>query len=155
MFGLGQNFRKQFSKLYVCLVAFLVTFLVTLKGQPPNPIPSGWSKFWQVNSCVTTSYTCREAFFHFSLLLRPLDTVFQGQYLPRLSINYVTINKDLAKLPPQLYQTKMKICYDQSCNDIGVVIATKWRHYLFYLQQYFSALGTVLRKIVHGSFLFQ
>ena len=32
-----------------------------------------------------------------------LDTVFQGQYLPSLSINYVAINKVLEKLPPQLY----------------------------------------------------
>ena len=46
----------------------------------------------------------------------------------------------------------MKICYDQGCNDIGVVIATKWRHYLFYLQQYFSALGTVLPKSFTGAF---
>ena len=30
-------------------------------------------------------------------------TVFQGQYLPSLSINYVAINKHLEKLPPQLY----------------------------------------------------
>ena len=44
--------------------------------------------------------------------LRWLDTVFQGQYLPSLSINYVAINKDCEKLPPQLYQIKMKICYD-------------------------------------------
>ena len=36
-------------------------------------------------------------------VLRWLDTVFQGQYLPRLSINYVAINKDLEKLTPQLY----------------------------------------------------
>ena len=35
--------------------------------------------------------------------LRWLDTVFQGQYLPSLSINYVAINKVLEKLPPQLY----------------------------------------------------
>ena len=35
--------------------------------------------------------------------LRWLDTVFQGQYLPSLSINYVPINKVLEKLPPQLY----------------------------------------------------
>ena len=28
---------------------------------------------------------------------------FQGQYLPSLSIKYVAINKDLEKLPPQLY----------------------------------------------------
>ena len=46
----------------------------------------------------------------------------------------------------------MKICYDQGYNDIGVVIATKWRYYLFYLQQYFSALGTVLSKSFTGAF---
>ena len=50
-------------------------------------------------------------------VIRWLDTVFQGQYLPSLSVNYVTINKDLEKLPPQLYQIKMNICYDQGCND--------------------------------------
>ena len=38
-----------------------------------------------------------------SWFLRWLDTVFQGQYLQSLSINYVAINKDLEKLPPQLY----------------------------------------------------
>ena len=31
-----------------------------------------------------------------------------------------------------------------SCDDIGVVIPANWRHYLFYLQPYFSALGIVL-----------
>ena len=35
--------------------------------------------------------------------LRWLDTVFLGQYLPSLSINYVAINKVLEKLPLQLY----------------------------------------------------
>ena len=45
----------------------------------------------------------------------------------------------------------MKICYDQSCKDIGVVIATKWCHYLSYLQQYFS-LETVLPKSFTGAF---
>ena len=34
---------------------------------------------------------------------RWLDTVFQGQYLPSLSINYVSINTNYEKLPPQLY----------------------------------------------------
>ena len=46
----------------------------------------------------------------------------------------------------------MKIYYHQGCNDIGVVIATKWRFYLFYLKQYFSALGTVLPKSFTGAF---
>ena len=40
----------------------------------------------------------------------------------------------------------MKICYDQDYNDIGVVKATKQRHYLSYLQLYFSALGTARPK---------
>ena len=35
--------------------------------------------------------------------LRWLDTVFQSQYLPNLSINYVAINNVLEKLPPHLY----------------------------------------------------
>ena len=35
--------------------------------------------------------------------LRWLDTVFQGQYLPTLSVNYVAVNKYLEKLTPQLY----------------------------------------------------
>ena len=35
--------------------------------------------------------------------LRWLDNVFQGQYLPSLSINYVAITKDLEKLPSQMY----------------------------------------------------
>ena len=61
----------------------------------------------------------------FAATLRWLDTVFQGQYLPSLSINYVSIKKVLEKLPSQLYQIKMKICYDQGGNGIGVVIATK------------------------------
>ena len=34
-------------------------------------------------------------------------------------------HKHLEKLPLHLFQIKMKICYDQGCNDIGVVIAMK------------------------------
>ena len=37
----------------------------------------------------------------------------------------------------------MKICHDQGYNDNPVVIVTKWQHYLYYLQLYFSALGTL------------
>ena len=46
----------------------------------------------------------------------------------------------------------MKLCYDQGCNDIGGVIAKKWLHHLFHLQQHFSALGTVLLKLFTGAF---
>ena len=57
-----------------------------------------------------------------------------------LSINYVAINKDLEKLPPQLYSITMKIFYDQGYDYIGVVMATKWRHYLFFLKPSISRL---------------
>ena len=50
---------------------------------------------------------------------------FSGS-IPSLSINYVAINKHLESC------IKMKSCHHQGCNDIGVVIATKWLHYLFY-----------------------
>ena len=91
-------------------------------------------------------------FFYQNHGLRWLDTVIQGQYLPSLSINYVAMNKDLEKLPPQLYQIKMTIYHDQNCSDIGVVIATTCRHYQFYFQQYFLALGTFLPKSFTGAF---
>ena len=38
---------------------------------------------------------------------------------------YVTVNKDLEKLPPLMYSMKMKICHDQGYYDIGVVKAMK------------------------------
>ena len=44
--------------------------------------------------------------------LRWLDWIFWGGYLPRLSINYVGMSKDMEKRLPQLYYIKMKISYD-------------------------------------------
>ena len=41
-----------------------------------------------------------------------VGTVFQGQYLPSLSVNYVAINKHLEKLPPVVLD-KDEICHDQ------------------------------------------
>ena len=38
----------------------------------------------------------------------------------------------------------MEICYEQCYVDIGVVKATKWRHFPFHLQPYFSALKVSL-----------
>ena len=77
---------------------------------------------------------------------------FQGQHLPCLSINFVVINKDLEKLQTQLYYIKVWFCDDQVYNDIRVVLSTKWRHNLFYLQLYFMALGTVLPKSLTEAF---
>ena len=55
------------------------------------------------------------------------------------------------KIATTVVLDKDEICCDQGCNDIRVVIATKWRHYLLYLQQYFS-VGTVLLKSITGAF---
>ena len=52
-----------------------------------------------------------------------LGAVIQGQYLLRLRINSVAINKDLEKLPA--VSTVMKTCYYKGFNDIAVVIATE------------------------------
>ena len=41
--------------------------------------------------------------------LRWLYTVFQGQYLPSVSINYVAINKGLAKLTSQFTSESLSL----------------------------------------------
>ena len=57
-------------------------------------------------------------------LLRWLDWIFWGWYLPSLSINYVGMSKDMEKRLPQLYYIKMKISYDPDFIAIGVAMAT-------------------------------
>ena len=57
-------------------------------------------------------------------LLRWLDWIFGGWYLPSLSINYVGVSKDMEKRLPQLYYIKMKISYDLGFVAIGVAMAT-------------------------------
>ena len=56
--------------------------------------------------------------------LRWLDWIFWGAYLPRLSINYVGMSKDMGKRLPQLYYIKMKMSYDLGFIAIGVAVAT-------------------------------
>ena len=71
-------------------------------------------------------------------LLRWLDWIFWGWYLPSLSINYVGMSKDMEKRLPQLYYIKMKISYDLGFIVIRVAMATQWRHYVFHLSLCFS-----------------
>ena len=71
-------------------------------------------------------------------LLRWLDWIFGGWYLLTLSINYVSMSKDMEKRLPQLYYIKMKISYDLGFIAIRVAMATKWRHYVFHLSLCFS-----------------
>ena len=58
--------------------------------------------------------------FQFCIICQRIQTEKsnQGQYCPSLSFNYVSINKDLEKLLPQLYHTNMKTCYEQCYVDI-------------------------------------
>ena len=57
-------------------------------------------------------------------ILRWLDWIFFGGYLPSLSINYVAMSKDMGKRLPQLYYVKMKISFDLGFIAIGVAMAT-------------------------------
>ena len=57
-------------------------------------------------------------------LLRWLDWIFWGWYLPSLSINYVRMSKDMEKRLPQLCYIKMKISHDLCFIAIGVAMAT-------------------------------
>ena len=59
-----------------------------------------------------------------SLALKVARLIFQGGYLPSLSINYVGMSKDMGKRLTQLYVIKMKIPYDQGFTAIGVAMAT-------------------------------
>ena len=56
--------------------------------------------------------------------LRWLDWIFLGGYLPRLSINYVGMSKDIGKRLPQLCYIMMKISHDLGFIAIGVAMAT-------------------------------
>ena len=49
---------------------------------------------------------------------------FLGGYLLCLSINYVSMSKDMKKRLPQLYYIKMKISYDLGLIAIAVAMAT-------------------------------
>ena len=61
---------------------------------------------------------------NWAAILRWLDWIFWGWYLPSLSINYVGMSKDMEKRLPQLYYIKMKIPYDLGFIAIGVAMAT-------------------------------
>ena len=60
----------------------------------------------------------------FKVMVRWLDWIFLGGYLPSLSLNYVGMSKDMEKMLPQLYHIKMKISYDLGFIAIGVAMAT-------------------------------
>ena len=60
----------------------------------------------------------------FVFILRWLDWIFLGGYLPSLSINYFAMSKDMGKRLPQLYYIRMKISYDLGFIAIGVAMAT-------------------------------
>ena len=47
---------------------------------------------------------------------------------------------------PQVYYIKMKISYDLCFTAIGVAMATKRRHYVFYLSLCFSVPGVFLKN---------
>ena len=61
--------------------------------------------------------------YFIDVYLRWLNRIFSVGYLPRLSINYIGMSKDMGKRLPQLYYIKMKISYDLGFIAIGVAKA--------------------------------
>ena len=74
------------------------------------------STTWIEINQLRTTYFCD--------LLRWLDWIYLGRYLPSLSLNYVDMSKDIEKRLPQLYYIKMKIFYDLGFIAIRVAMAT-------------------------------
>ena len=88
--NLRQNSQKfDLGSTFYLEVAFHICRILCINYRNPYP-------YWIKNFSRDWEYLQQT-------VLRWLDTVFQGQYLPSLSANYVAINKDLEKLTPQLY----------------------------------------------------
>ena len=113
----------------------------------------GWCLFHSFSSFY--ALTTRNITYHYyclSLLaLRWLDTVFQGQYLPSLSINYVAINKDLEKLPPTQDENLLRsmLQWHQSCHSNKITLLP------ILLAAVFLGTGNCSSKIAYGSFFLQ
>ena len=69
---------------------------------------------------------------------------YSGLIPPKFEHKLNRHKQGFGKIVTTILLDEDEICYDQACNDIGVVAATKWRNYLFYLQQCLSALGAVI-----------
>ena len=65
-----------------------------------------------------------------------------------------SIHKDIRKMlrTAVINYIKMKICYDTCFIDIGVAMATQWRHFVFNLPLYFLVPG-VFSEIITVQFL--
>ena len=96
-------------------------------------LPLNYQVLLMVSRCVlymfnqtisANPWIVRTPIFLLIRLLRWLDWIFWGGYLPSLSINYVAMSKDMGKRLPQLFYIKMKIFYDLGFIAIGVAIAT-------------------------------
>ena len=75
--------------------------------------------------------------------LRWLDTVFQGQYLPCVSINYVAINKDLEKLAPQFTSESLSL-FKGIVSKFHIFVHNNSQH--FYICQMHCQLLLLTRK---------
>ena len=112
------NLPRRFVAVTDCSLPFVTSTVATNHQRTPSMYVS--RKF--------TIYISRDfknvAHCWFFGLLRWLDWIFWGWYLPTLSINYVSMSKDMEKRLPQLYYIQMKISYDLGFIAIGVAMAT-------------------------------
>ena len=128
---------------------FLVEVIIQPRLNKLSPTAYGRLMYAHVlwGSCYSVrNVNVLRSFLLVSVTLRWLDWIFWGGYLSSLSINYVTMIKDMEQRLPQLYYIKMKISYDLGFIAIGVAMATYRRHYVFYLSLCFSVPGGFLRN---------
>ena len=100
-------------------------------------IPLLWGRFYDVvetiTVCIINLWGYTEMLRKFLLFSISIQKVFRDHSC--LFISYA-FSSTLCFGAIEAF--KKRLCHDQGCNDIRVVIATKWRHYLLYLQHYFS-----------------
>ena len=129
--------------LHSSYLSFRMHNQTSLHRRTGNFLPGGAvnylrKKFSQVAQIFTKQYKRNEG--HTMQQRRPYWHMKVARYCNSFS----------GSIPPNFEHNYVAI--DKGFNDIGVVIATKWRHCLFYLQQYFLALGTVPTKSFTATF---
>ena len=157
-------FTHQWGRCRACVCYQLADSATDLTPRRPHPLKiTTWlslvdaqakvRQHWKEknNHNKTRKFTNRSS-ITCNLVVKVARYSFSRSIPPKFERKLRRDKQRFGKIDTTVVLDKDKICYDQGCNDIGVVIATKWGHYLFYLQQYFLELGAVLPKSFTGVF---
>ena len=92
---------------------------------------------------------------HGGRLVRWLDTVFQGQYLPSLSINYVAINKVFGKIATTVVLEEDENLFLSGLQRHRSCHSNEMTLFPILLAAVYLGTGNCSSKIIHGSFFVQ